>query len=95
MESISFSSPRYRVIKILRKSNARYAKGVKVGDILTFSTEIGRTTGASSGNYALGVSIAVNGEYLALCSQNEFLILFEEKKDCWSKDPIFELLEEI
>lgn len=36
--NIELSSPKYRVLSIKRKSNARYAKGVQIGDIFTFKS---------------------------------------------------------
>lgn len=65
-------SPHYVVMKVLRKSKARYAAGINIGDTVTINTEIVDTTGGSGGrNYSLSFDLYVNGVYHTSMSQNE------------------------
>ena len=67
----------FQVIQQNRKSKARYADGVKVGDVIKVEMTLRNTTGASNGNYALYFNLfrKVDGEFettpFAKVSQNE------------------------
>lgn len=65
----------FRVVGQNRRSKARYAEGVEVGDIIKAEMNLRSTTGASNGNYALGFSLfrKVGEEFVhyANVSQNE------------------------
>jgi len=50
-----FKTGTYEIIKILKKTTAAGFKNLVVGDKLTFSINLIRTTGARNGNYALSV----------------------------------------
>lgn len=67
----------YVVSKIIKKSKARYAKGVRVGDEIEFVLEMTKTSGASRGNYALMSDVYVNGVLKAKISQNEYYKLLD------------------
>lgn len=62
----------YKVIKVLKKSKARYAKGINPGDVIRFELEMVNTSGASNGNYVLYADMYVNGVLLTAVSQNDF-----------------------
>lgn len=71
---INFKSPKYIVTGINKKSNAKYAKGINVGDILEFCIEelLGRRVGVNGhrlGIKSTQVDILVNGEYLYTIDQ--------------------------
>ena len=61
----------YRVEKVNKVSKARYAKGIKKDDVLTFVMNVIRTVGASNGNYALMTELYVNRVLQCEISQNE------------------------
>jgi hypothetical protein len=73
--SIRMTSAPLTVTVIRRKSRARYAHGVRVGDLLELSVDIERSardfTSSKSGSYAFWFTLRVNGNPLAVLSQNE------------------------
>lgn len=68
---IKLTSQKYRVAAIVKKTKAQGYSQLKVGDEISFSCNFVRTTGASRGNYALGVGVWRDGECIAGSSQNE------------------------
>lgn len=67
---VRFVSPPYKVTKVKRKSNARYAVGVKEGDVVQFYIgSLGMST--YGGNYATGVLMTHNGKEKTRVTQGE------------------------
>lgn len=71
---ISFKSSKYIVTGINKKSNAKYAKGINVGDTLEFYIEtlLGRRVGVNGNRLGIKsakVDIFVNGEYFYTIDQ--------------------------
>lgn len=83
MEIKAVSEHAYVIKKVNRKSQARYAKPYHVGDKITFSTTITRTTnhsdsgGDSGGNYVVRYKLYNNGMEIATVTQNELVNLFQ------------------
>lgn len=64
---IQFHSEDYTVTAIKRKSKARYAKNIQVGDVISFKLPMqNRMT-----HYSLEFEMYVNGEYKTSISQGE------------------------
>lgn len=79
MEIKAVSEHAYVIKKVNRKSQARYVKPYHVGDKITFSTTITRTTnhGDSGGNYVVRYKLYNNGMEIATVTQNELVNLFQ------------------
>lgn len=68
---VQFSTPEYKVIEILKKSKARYANGIKVGDTVKF--EMGQLGGRRGDKlYSTDITMFVNEECLTTVTQGEF-----------------------
>lgn len=85
--NIRLKSGSFEVTKIVKKTKARGFVDLAVGDVIEFSCNFMRTTGASCGNYALGVGVhrrsPTGPQCIAGCSQNELfnrLACFELKE---------------
>lgn len=86
--NINLKSGSFEVTKIVKKTKARGFVDLAVGDVIEFSCNFMRTTGASRGNYALDVGVRRRDELdrsvpIACCSQNELfnrLACFELKE---------------
>ena len=64
----------YLVSGLLKKSKARYAQGITIGDKIEFVLEMAKSSEASSGNYSL---MSVNGVLKTMISQNEYCKLLD------------------
>lgn len=75
----SVSEHAYVIKKVNRRSQARYAKPYRVGDKITFSTTIIRTTslGDNGGNRVVRYSLCKNGNEIATVTQNELVDVFQ------------------
>jgi hypothetical protein len=70
--AIIMKSQKLVVTSINRKSTARYAVNINLGDVLELVTGINDTTGGSGGrNYAIVFDLYVNGALRASLTQNE------------------------
>lgn len=69
--AIKFKSLEYKVKEVKRKSKARYAVGIKEGDIIRFEVDLESTTGATHGSYAIWFELFVNDIKKLNLSQNE------------------------
>lgn len=74
-ETLAKLSNRYKVVRVKRKSKARYAFA-SVGDVITITCLLRDTTGGSNGNYALDFEVKV-GYTTGIVSQNEVTKLFD------------------
>lgn len=91
----------FKLVKMNRKSKARYVQGLNAGDIVKFSMDLRRTDGASRGNYALVIKVYkyLHGdpfdekayEYINNATQNELFSGFDVNlaEKSWQKDPVF------
>ena len=76
------SKHEYKVIQVLKKSKARYAKGIVKGDIIRLEMIFSNTKGASgNGRYALYFNVYANDNLIGEASQIEVLNLFMRGKD--------------
>ena len=75
---IRFESPDYQVVNVKKKSRARYAVGIKKGDILRFY--IGGLAGIShrGNSYATDMVMTVNGKEKCGITQGELNGNFRE-----------------
>lgn len=75
----SVSEHAYVIKKVNRRSKARYAKPYQVGDKITFSTTIIRTTslGDNGGDHVVRYSLCKNGNEIATVTQNELVDVFQ------------------
>jgi hypothetical protein len=49
VDKIQLRSPDYRVVRVYRKSKARYNEGVVVGDVVSYRTVLGDTSKGRGG----------------------------------------------
>lgn len=77
MDIKSVSEHAYIIRKVNRESQARYAKPYRVGDKITFSTTITRTTAYRVGNHAVLYKLYNNGVEIATVTQNELVKVFQ------------------
>lgn len=80
---ISFSSVNFKVVSILRKSKARYALGVNVGDVIFFRTDGLGAINHRGGRYSTDIEMIVNNNHHASIAQGELakvISIFELKE---------------
>lgn len=77
MDIKSVSEHAYVIKKVNRESQARYAKPYQVGDKITFSTIITRTTAYRVGNRPVLYKLYNNGVEVATVTQNELVKVFQ------------------
>ncbi|MDT2597027.1 hypothetical protein [Enterococcus dongliensis] len=77
-ESITLvSKHKYKVLKVLKKSKARYAEGIVKGDSIHLEMAFSSTKGASgNGRYTLYFNVYANDKLVGKASQIEVLNLF-------------------
>lgn len=56
-KNIKMMSPKYRVLKILKRTNAKMFKDIRVGDIIQFSVPIRRAGGNRGKSYSVDIEV--------------------------------------
>lgn len=80
---ISFSSVNFKVVSILRKSKARYALGIKIGDVIYFHIEGLGHVNHRGGRDSTDIQMIVNNQHHTSIAQGELdkvIRIFELKK---------------
>lgn len=80
---ISFSSRIFKVVSILRKSKARYALGINIGDEIYFHIEGLGCINYRGGRYSTDVKMFVNNQHHTSIAQGELakvIVIFELKE---------------